>query len=345
MCVIALVFAVRPLYRERTTATRWSSRLAIVFVVAMSVGLYSLTGQPGIPSGPGEPAAAANGNLPDISEMVTTLAERLEREPDDVEGWKMLGRTYLTLGQPDNAVSAWERAVELTASRDADSLVGLGDALMAQNDRQMTPPAAALFESALALEPNNQAALFWGGIAAFTRGEPSLAADRWEILLASGPPPELRPVIEERIAAWRGQPVPAVQAPFAQAPAAQRPAQPASGPSGRIVAASLSVGDEAAAALPADATVFVIARDPAAPSPPIAVTRRRLADLPIVVELGNGDSMMPGRELGNFPEFELVARVSLSGGPGAQSGDWFGALIVRPADGDEVDLTIDTRVE
>ena len=65
----------------------------------------------------------------------------------------------------------------------------------------------------------------------------------------------------------------------------------------------------------------------------------------MVVELGNGDSMIPGRELGNFPEFELVARVSLSGGPAAQPGDWFGSTIVRPAEGAEVEITIGTRVE
>jgi len=65
----------------------------------------------------------------------------------------------------------------------------------------------------------------------------------------------------------------------------------------------------------------------------------------MVVELGNEDSMIPGRELSNFQEFELVARVSLSGSPAAQPGDWYGSMIVRPSEGDEVSLAISRRVE
>jgi hypothetical protein len=54
--------------------------------------------------------------------------------------------------------------------------------------------------------------------------------------------------------------------------------------------------------------------------------------------------MVAGRALSGFDEFELLARVSLSGGPAAVSGDWFGALIVRPADTRSVFLAIDQQV-
>ena len=100
----------------------------------------------------------------------------------------------------------------------------------------------------------------------------------------------------------------------------------------------------ALAALPAEATVFIIARDPAQPSPPIAVARRLLSDLPDVVRLGDGDSMIPGRALSGFPEIELVARVSVSGQPVAQSGDWFGSEIVKPSENDAVTLSIAQQV-
>ena len=100
----------------------------------------------------------------------------------------------------------------------------------------------------------------------------------------------------------------------------------------------------AAASLPAEATVFVIARDPAQPSPPIAVTRRLLSELPGIVELGDADSMIPGRTLSAFPEVEVIARVSLSGQPVAQSGDWFGSQIVKPAENNNVTLSIAEQV-
>ena len=69
-----------------------------------------------------------------------------------------------------------------------------------------------------------------------------------------------------------------------------------------------------------------------------------LSELPTVVSLTDAESMVAGRNLSAFVEIELLARVSLSGGPAAQSGDWFGSMIVRPADSDSVSLTIDQEV-
>ena len=69
-----------------------------------------------------------------------------------------------------------------------------------------------------------------------------------------------------------------------------------------------------------------------------------LSELPTVVWLTDAESMVAGRNLSAFAEIELLARVSLSGGPAAQSGDWFGSMIVRPAENDSVFLTIDQEV-
>ena len=111
-----------------------------------------------------------------------------------------------------------------------------------------------------------------------------------------------------------------------------------------VVTARVSLSDNALSAITTDANVFIIARDPAQPSPPIAVDRLRLSELPAVVSLGDAQSMVAGRSLSGFEEFELLARVSLSGSPAATSGDWFGALIVRPADERSVFLAIDQQV-
>jgi cytochrome c-type biogenesis protein CcmH len=336
MGLVAIAFAVWPFSRNLQRQAVLVTGL-VVFVAGLSAGIYYGTGQPGVPSGASSPTIT-NDSIPGIEEMVTSLAERLEQEPDDLEGWKMLGRSYMTLGNPSGAVEAYERAVELSDAQDAGALVGLGEALLETSGQTMSQRSISLFENALTIEPNNPAALFWGGIAAFNRGNQALAADRWELLLGTNPPAEIRPMIEQRVAAWRGQPV-------AQAEASPPPASTQQTGSGAIVAANLSIGDAAASAMPADADVWVIARDPAQPLPPIAVTRRRLSELPMVVELGNRDSMMPGRQLGNFAEFELVVRVSVSGQRTAQPGDWFGSLIVRPAEADSVELSINERIE
>ena len=284
MSLATIAFAIRPLLRDLPRQTLLVGT-SIVLITAIVAGLYYKLGSPEIPSGASQ---AQN-----IEQMVASLAERLQREPADIDGWIMLGRSYMTLGNYQGAATA--------------------------------------YESALALDPGNPEALFWGGISASNSGNARLAIERWERLLETDPPGNVRRVLLERIAEWRSEPLPPTAVP------AQTSAS--------VVAASISLSVDAQAVLAADASVFIIARDPARPSPPIAVTRRLVADLPLVVELGDQESMIPGRNLSAFSEFEILARVSLSGNPIAQPGDWFASMIVRPADSKQVELVIADQVQ
>lgn len=284
MSLATIAFAIRPLLKDLPRQTLLVGT-SIVLITAIVAGLYYKLGSPDIPSGASQ---AQN-----IEQMVASLAERLQREPADIDGWIMLGRSYMTLGNYQGAATA--------------------------------------YESALALDPGNPEALFWGGISASNSGNARLAIERWERLLETDPPGNVRRVLLERIAEWRSEPLPPTAVP-ARASAS-------------VVAASISLSVDAQAVLAADASVFIIARDPARPSPPIAVTRRLVADLPLVVELGDQESMIPGRNLSAFSEFEILARVSLSGNPIAQPGDWFASMIVRPADSKQVELVIADQVQ
>jgi cytochrome c-type biogenesis protein CcmH len=342
MSFAGVVFAVWPFLRDNSRNFGVVGG-AVLFVVASSAGLYAAIGSPGLQNA--RLTHDGGGVGADMIEVVEGLAQRLEENPGDVNGWRMLGRSYMSLNNYPKAVAAFERVVELENGRNAQGLVELGEALLAAEGGQTMPQRAmSLFENALAVEPNSQAALFWSGLGAFNRGDTDTAADRWERLLATNPPPDIRDVIEQRVAEWRGEVPPSV----AGAPQAA-PAQPVAGTApladGAIVSANIALSDAARSALPQDAVVFVIARDPAQPSPPIAVTRRRLAELPAVVQLGDRESMVAGRELSGFDEFELVARVSLSGQPVSQPGDWFGSVIVKPAENGSIALSIDTPVE
>ncbi len=322
MCLLATMFVAWPLYRKQQ---RLSTLIAasVGGVIVLSLGLYALQGSPGIPSGAGM--------QPDVEDMVASLAARLDNDPDDVNGWKMLGRSYMTMQNFEGAVLAYEHAVEIEQSQNGQTLVDLGGALLARDNVRIEGRPSALFESALALEPNNPAALFYAGIGALNRGNTDLAAERWEILLGLNPPEEIRGIIEHRVAEWRGEPVPTASTSDSEQP-------------GATVSIAISVAATAQATLPAEASVFVIARDPAQPSPPIAVTRRLLSALPAVVDLGDSDSMIPGRTLSAFTEFEIVVRISVSGQPIAQSGDWFASAIVNPSESNRVALQIDQQI-
>ncbi|MGI9234238.1 MAG: tetratricopeptide repeat protein, partial [Woeseiaceae bacterium] len=312
------------------------------FTVAFSVGLYNFVGSPNVSS-----ASAQSDDLPDMDVVMESLRERLASNPDDLNGWTMLARSQMTLQRYADAVTSYERVMELEDGRNAQTLVDLSLALLSRDGTPIEGRTAALIESALALEPNNPAALFYSGVASANRGDTDLAASRWEMLLGLNPPPEIRSILEQRVAEWRGVPVEARPPP---AIAAQSATSPNASPSATqadpdaIVTARIALSDNAMSAITADANVFIIARDPAQPSPPIAVDRLRLSDLPTVISLGDENSMVAGRALSGFDEFELLARVSLSGGPAAATGDWFGTMIVRPADTNTVFLAIDQQV-
>ena len=94
--------------------------------------------------------------------------------------------------------------------------------------------------------------------------------------------------------------------------------------------------------MPANTPVFVIARDPNAPSPPIAVVRRELGEFPGSVAITDRDSMIPGRVVSGFETLEIIARVSVSGQPIQSSGDWFGDATAAP--GEAVDVEISQQV-
>ncbi len=317
LCLAALVIVVWPLYRQSRRLTPLLAGV-IVFTVGLSAALYYRIGSPEVPSGAG--------SMPDVNEMVTLLAERLEENPNDAYGWKMLGRSYATLLQFDESIAAYEKAIALEGGQDSETLVALAMVFTKSQGGAISSRAASLLEDALILEPDNQNALFYSGYAAASRGETAVAADRWERLMGLNTSPEIQELLEQKISEWRGVSPPPVA------------------PSGVIVAARLSLSASALAVLPPEATVFVIARDPAQPSPPIAVARRELSELPTVVELSDRDSMVPGRSLSAFPQFEIVVRVSLSGGPMAQSGDWFGSTIFNASQDSTVDLVIDQQV-
>ncbi len=318
MLFAAVLIVAIPLYKTQKNLSA-TSLLSVVAVTAIAAIIYSQIGTPTV--------STEETGTPNVEAMVASLAARLRENPDDVEGWKMLGRSYLQLKDFSGAIAAYEQAVNLESGQNAQSLADLGEVIMLSDPRTLHGRAGELFESALVIEPHNPKALFYSGMAAIDRGEPELGAERWEALLATSPPPNIESMLRQRIAELRGETVEV----------------PAQGP-GLVINVNVSLGAAAAAVVAQDATVFIIARDPAQPSPPLAAVRRQVSELPAVVEIGDADAMIPGRVPSGFKTVEIVARVSMSGQPIAQSGDWFGQQVIDTAATDVVQITIDQPV-
>ena len=156
------------------------------------------------PPGPtADDLAAAAEMTPDermamIRGMVENLAQRLEENPDDLEGWHRLARSYAVLGEPEKAGDALRRAAEL-APGDLESLRAYARALTGDAGPE-SPPAAALavYERILTIAPDDEPALWFTGLAAAERGEAGTARGHWQRLLAL-----LRPGSEEHGAVRR----------------------------------------------------------------------------------------------------------------------------------------------
>ena len=319
MLLAAVLVIALPLYREEKRLST-NSALAIAIVLLISVSVYNFIGAPDAETPP-------PGAIPSVEEMVDSLAQRLQENPDDVPGWKLLARSHVQMRNFQAAISAYERAIEIEGGQNGQTLADLGEVILLSDGRTLNGRAGQLFENALAVAPGNQKALFYAGMAAVERGDEDLGAQRWEALLASSPPQNIQEILRQQIAELRGE-APAVAATSAE----------------EVVMVRVTLGESAIKQVQADSTVFIIARDPAQPSPPIAAVRRRAAELPAYVAIGDSDAMIPGRVPSGFAQLEIVARVSMSGQPMAQSGDWFGLETVSTAESDEVSIIIDEQV-
>jgi cytochrome c-type biogenesis protein CcmH len=267
---------------------------------------------------------------PELQRLVDELQKRLSRQPDDVDGWKLLGRSATVLGRPELARDAFGEAYTRTQGRDADAVVGYAEALVLVDEREIDGQAAELFEQALRLARDNPRALWYGGITAFRRGDMALARERWVELQNHDLPPELRQMLAEQLAALG--PAEGAQADPAPTPAAADGAE-----------ITIALDPALDARVPANATLFVIARRGEG-GPPIAVQRRKVGDWPVSIRLGDADAMLPGTTLADSGPLKLVARISASGQPMAASGDLYGEVGYDFASARPAKVTIDRIV-
>jgi cytochrome c-type biogenesis protein CcmH len=266
--------------------------------------------------------------------MVARLARQLERDPTNLQGWLMLGRSYTVLQEYPLAVRAFERADRLSGGKSAEALTGEAEALAMGDESELDNRAARLIEQALAIAPDSGQALFLGGAIAERRGDLPLARTRFARLLELNPPANIRPMIEQQIVsiderlAGSGSSGAAAQHP----PATQQSGAP-------LVHVNVTVAPSVAGAA-RGAPLFVFVRDPAGGGPPLAV-KKLDSHFPQDIALSPSDSMIPGRAFTNGQSVQVVARVARSGNPVGASGDPFGEVDYRVGQDGLVSLVID----
>jgi len=172
-------------------------------IPAAAIALYLLVGTSaalsGVPPGPVVNSGNAGMTQQGIEANVATLAKRLEQNPNDADGWSMLGRSYLSLEKYREASDAYARAASIK-SQDADVLVEYAFALAMANGRQLQGQPAELVKRALQIAPENPRALELAGSVEFEAKNYKQAIVYWQKLLdKSAGDAELSKTITERI--------------------------------------------------------------------------------------------------------------------------------------------------
>lgn len=283
-----------------------------------------------------------------VDDMVKRLSERLKQQPDDVDGWAMLGRSYFMLNRYAEAAQAYGEANRRAAPPDAGLLVGEGEALTMARDRDLTGRPRELFEAALKIEPEMGKALWYAGMAAAQAQDLPTARAHWQRLARQELPPELRQVLEQRlaeIAGMLGEPVGSAAGVAASPPAPAQTPPAAAGEAPVKLRLRVALSEELAAKMPPGSTLFVFAKAAEGPPMPLAVQRLTDAKLPLEISLDDSMAMMPQMKLSLFDQWVVTARVSASGGVKAESGDWEGSRPVsRVESAQPIDLRIDRIV-
>ncbi|HKX95915.1 MAG TPA: c-type cytochrome biogenesis protein CcmI, partial [Methylibium sp.] len=154
------------------------------------------------------PAAAASVSEADVVAMVEQLAQRMETmagQPNELEGWVLLARSYGAMQRFDDADRAWQRAIAL-APQEAQFYADRADTLAMKQDRSLAGEPLALVEQALKLDPNNLKALILAGSAAFDRQDWPAANDYWTRARVNVPAgSELAATIEASLAEARSR--------------------------------------------------------------------------------------------------------------------------------------------
>lgn len=257
-----------------------------------------------------------------IESMVARLAERLEANPDDVEGWIMLARTYSAMGRHDEAAKAFAKA-ETRFPQNAQLLADYADSLAMTQGQTLVGKPEALVQRALKADGNNLKALALAGTVEFEKQNFAKAAEYWKRMLPLLPADsETGNSVRASIKEAEDKAGAAPRSVVAIAPAAT---------TGARLSGTIKLAPALAARAAPDDTVFVLARPAQGSRMPLAAVRVKVKDLPLAFSFDDSMAMSPEAKLSNFAQVVVAARVSKSGNVMPEAGDLEGvSKPVRP---------------
>jgi cytochrome c-type biogenesis protein CcmH len=315
---------------------KWLMSVALI-IPLMAVGMYQALGNPEIiprlaenqassaPHGAASPHVQSGDKMPPMEELVEKLAAKLEKQPDNVEGWLMLGRSYMAMKQPGSAMAAYERGMQVDPEN-STLLLAYAEAMAQSSANDFTGKAATLVEKAYQLNKQDPNALWMMGIVAYQKQDYEGAIGYWkEVKGLLGPENKDLNAVDNAIDDARNQLGLEPQLPSIVQ--TEQQAEPTTaGAADASIELIVKIEPDLAAKVNPEDLVFIYAKALSGPPMPLAAVRKQVKDLPITIRLDDSMAMMPEMRLSAFPEVAVGARISKSGNPVAKSGDLEGEV-------------------
>jgi cytochrome c-type biogenesis protein CcmH len=257
--------------------------------------------------------------------LIQQVEEKTRANPDDGRAWAMLAKSYAVMEQWPKAMPAYEKAIKLLP-QDASVLSGYAEALAISSNRALTGKPMELVKKALEIDPEDLKALELAGINAYQEQNFSQAGAYFKRLHTLLPPES--PYAQDILAAQQEaerltQTGTADLDNLANPPPAD--AKAASIAPGATIKGSVDIAPALKSRLTATDVLFLFAR-PGQRGAPVAAIRASASQFPLEFELDDSMAMNPDNPLSQHEHVMLVARVSKSGNPMAQPGDFEGTL-------------------
>jgi cytochrome c-type biogenesis protein CcmH len=279
-----------------------------------------------------QPHSSQTGQMDDL---VASLQQRMNENPDDPEGWLILGRSLKTMQRYSEAETALSNANRLMPGNPMIMVELAESSLFASGQPQISPEARQLIEAALAIDPQMQKALWLMGMASAQDGDDAHAIAYWQKLLqqldpASGSANAVKEQIE--MAQARMGESPAISAIPDPATTGSAAADTTALETPTAVADSgipvnLTIADELRVAMPGNAILFVFIHPAGTKGMPLAVKRLAAQGFPMSLNFSDADLLRPETSLQDFEQLDISARVSMTGGVVPTTGDYQSNLV------------------
>jgi cytochrome c-type biogenesis protein CcmH len=319
-----------------TGVGRTGALITLLLLPLLAFGIYSQIGSPdAIDVAVASERAEAQQGRAAFEQAVAQLEQKLEREPNNVEGWSMLAKSYQYLGRGDQVVGLYQRALSHFAERpDPQLLLEYGEALANAQQGSWAGEPLQQLQRALEVDPEHADTLWFSGHVHFDLGRYREALEYWQ-RLARIAPREDHEIIQmiNQAAAKAQQQLGIAVAPLVEvAPTAALSVVVSLDPAlqGRVV--------------PED-VVFVYAKAAGRGGPPLAAQRLSVAELPATVRLDDSMAMIPGNNLSSVAEVVVGAKISKSGVATGGSGDLVGTVESSSSNPETIELVINRTME